>query len=203
MKIESAVSLFSNRRTASEDPKPTVEGRASLDKPIGWFFNSISSEYAGATFRNKKVASKAQSALFIMTEQGPVAYRLPKACSAYEWVHRAQHKVLLVTTPEGRTAYQAKSYRLIRTHDFISGKALAEAEKELEHACASYFHAKPRTRESRVLVRFLMEMARPGEPFALLGTQYPHPPPPNTTKVKLDGGATDSETPPEMLQPVF
>jgi hypothetical protein len=171
MKIESPISLFSTRPKPVSTGKP-IQARPSLDKPIGWFFDSTPAEIAGETFRRKKLASKAQNALFIMTEQGPVAYRLPKASSAYEWVHRVHYKALVVTTPEGRVAYQPKNYRLVRTHDFITGKPVPEAAEQLEKACYIYFQSKPGSTENKMLTRFLLEPARPGEPFALFGAQH-------------------------------
>jgi hypothetical protein len=187
MKIDSPISIFSQRRTPQPSSK-AAQRHTSLDKPIGWFFDSAPAETAGATYRKKKVSSKAQNALFLQTQQGPVAYRLPKVCSAYEWVHRAQHKVLLVTTPEGRVAYQPKSYRLIRALDFMTGKPVENAEAEIAQACWAYFQAKPDSKENRALVRFLLEPARPGEPFALVGTHHPHIPAEKTAPEEMSGG---------------
>jgi hypothetical protein len=142
--------------------------RGSVGMPHGWYFGKppkISNKELTLTW-----ASRAQIALFLLTEKGPIAFRLPKASTRMQMINRPERRAIKVATPEGVETFTPKTYQVVKTLDILTGRPLPDAEANVEKAAQAYFGYKPGSRHSRALIHFMLTTPQPGEGFSITPT---------------------------------
>src|SRR5437868_14801230 len=77
--------------------------RGSVGNPHGWYFGKASK--SSEKELTLTWASRAQIALFLLTEKGPRVFRLPKPTSRFSIVNRPERNALKMTTPAGMALF--------------------------------------------------------------------------------------------------